>query len=225
MSRYRRVNIDGKSITETRKTGLAIKPGVFAIISGDEFIKAPSGSLGRVYIVNPAYHQGQTIDDEIASGDSAVADYVESGREFACRVAAGSYSKDQPMTIGSGGVAEGGNTNIIGFCQDDVTLAAEGFVRVRITAAPASATVTGVTIDTPDSTSVSNGATLALTATVAPAAADQRVTWTSATTGVFTIDATTGVATAVAGSGTSVITATSVADGAKTDTVTLTATA
>ncbi len=35
-----REELDGKSITETRKTGLAIKPGVFAIISGGEFIKA-----------------------------------------------------------------------------------------------------------------------------------------------------------------------------------------
>lgn len=82
--------------------------------------------------------------------------------------------------------------------------------------------VTGVTV-APGTVSIAVAATRQLTATVAPAGANQAVTWTSATPSVATVNSS-GLVTGVA-AGTSVITATSVADGTKTSTATITVTA
>ncbi|NWB62367.1 phage tail tube protein [Pseudomonas sp. F1002] len=82
--------------------------------------------------------------------------------------------------------------------------------------------VTGVTV-APGTASIAVAATRQLTATVAPAGANQAVTWTSATPSVATVNSS-GLVTGVA-AGTSVITATSVADDTKTSTATITVTA
>ncbi|MBI6975138.1 Ig domain-containing protein [Pseudomonas lactis] len=82
--------------------------------------------------------------------------------------------------------------------------------------------VTGVTV-APGTASIAVAATRQLTATVAPAGASQAVTWTSATPSVATVNSS-GLVTGVA-AGTSIITATSVADGTKTSTSTITVSA
>lgn len=122
MFRFRRVNIDGKSITETRLAGAELKPGELVKLEGGKFVKATTAE-GRLYIVNPAFHEGKTIADVIAMGETVVADYVEPGREFAMRVAEGAYTKDKAIQIGDVTVA---------YCQEDVTLEAEDFIRVRV---------------------------------------------------------------------------------------------
>ena len=98
MSRFRRVNIDGKSITETRLAGAELKPGELVKLEGGKFVKATTAE-GRLYIVNPAFHEGKTIADAIAEGETVVADYVEEGREFAMRVEAATYTKDQAIKL------------------------------------------------------------------------------------------------------------------------------
>ncbi|EIT0701086.1 hypothetical protein L1G94_000527 [Escherichia coli] len=122
MFRFRRVNIDGKSITETRLAGAELKPGELVKLEGGKFVKAETAE-GRLYIVNPAFHEGKTIADAIKAGETVVADYVESGREFAMRVALGTYTKDQAIQLGDVTIA---------YCQEDVKLEAEDFVRVRV---------------------------------------------------------------------------------------------
>ncbi|HDV3823906.1 TPA: hypothetical protein RH245_000579 [Escherichia coli] len=122
MFRFRRVNIDGKSITETRLAGAELKPGELVKLEGGKFVKAETAE-GRLYIVNPAFHEGKTIADAIKAGETVVADYVEPGREFAMRVALGTYTKDKAIQLGDVTVA---------YCQEDVTLEAEDFVRVRV---------------------------------------------------------------------------------------------
>ncbi|EPP2736395.1 hypothetical protein ACUNP7_001015 [Escherichia coli] len=122
MFRFRRVNIDGKSITETRLAGAELKPGELVKLEGGKFVKAETAE-GRLYIVNPAFHEGKTIADAIKAGETVVADYVEPGREFAMRVAEGAYTKDKAIQLGDVTVA---------YCQEDVTLEAEDFVRVRV---------------------------------------------------------------------------------------------
>lgn len=122
MFRFRRVNIDGKSITETRLAGAELKPGELVKLEGGKFVKATTAE-GRLYIVNPAFHEGKTIADAIKAGETVVADYVEPGREFAMRVALGAYTKDQAIQVGDVTVA---------YCQEDVTLEAEDFIRVRV---------------------------------------------------------------------------------------------
>lgn len=122
MFRFRRVNIDGKSITETRLADAELKPGELVKLNDDKFIKATTAE-GRLYIVNPAFHEGKTIADAIAIGETVVADYVEPGREFAMRVPGGTYTKDEPFQLGNVTVA---------YYQEDVTLEAEDFIRVRV---------------------------------------------------------------------------------------------
>ncbi|EOA3920102.1 hypothetical protein ACH18Q_001390 [Escherichia coli] len=122
MFRFRRVNIDGKSITETRLAGTELKPGELVKLESDKFVKATTAE-GRLYIVNPAFHEGKTIADAIAEGETVVADYVEEGREFAMRVEAATYTKDKAIKLGEVTVA---------YCQEDVTLDAEDFIRVRV---------------------------------------------------------------------------------------------
>lgn len=138
MFRFRRVNIDGKSITETRVTGDDVYPGSPVILSDNEFSPATAGT-GRLYVAMPAYHHGKGIGDVVAEGETLVADYMEQGREFAIRVPAGTYNKDAAITVGANGFAlfvapsEGGEADpIVAYCQETVTLEAVDFIRVRI---------------------------------------------------------------------------------------------
>lgn len=234
MSRYRRVNIDGRSLykTETRVAAAALKPGTFAYIDpSDEFAVAPSVLRGRLYVIDVGYHEGLSIMDEIPSGHSAVGNYLEEGREFALRFAGGTeLTKDQPITLGSNGYAVAGiegEDTIIAYSQEEVSLpnGFDDFVRVRaryFSASEAEVTVTGVTV-APETDSIVVGNTTQLTATVAPPNASQAVAWTTSAAGVATVD-NTGLVTGVS-AGTATITATSVADGTKTDTATITVTA
>ncbi len=143
MSRYRRVNLDGKSITETRTMAANTKPATFVVIDDNEqFVKAVE-IKGRMYLVNPAYHQGLGISDEVPVNDSGVGEYVEDGRELAVLCPAGNYKKDTPITMTASGTAaigvEGEDT-IIGYSQDEASLTSADFIRVRfrlVTAAAA----------------------------------------------------------------------------------------
>lgn len=135
MSRYRRVNIDGKSITETRVAAAALLPGTFAVIDADDKFAQAAAAVGRVYVVNCAYHQGLNIRDAVPAGDSAVGDYVEEGRELAVLCPSGAYKKDSPIKIGANGqgaLATDDTDTVIGYSQDEVTLTAADFIRVRM---------------------------------------------------------------------------------------------
>lgn len=136
MSRYRRINLDGKSVTETRTVAAALLPGTFATIANDEFAQAATLS-GRLYLMHPANHQGLTITDATPINDSGVGEYVEEGRELAVLVPAGTYSKDTPIklgTAGKGAIGIEGTDSIIGYSQDEVVLTGDDFIRVRFRA-------------------------------------------------------------------------------------------
>lgn len=141
--RFRRVNIDGRSLfkTETRLAGTAVLPGTVVAINGDdEFDNVTTYTGGqRVYVADVGYHQGLGIMDANPAGDSMVGNYVEPGREFAGRFAAStSLIKDQAVTVGAGGLfvaaaAEADPASIIAFSQETVTLpaGAQDFIRLR----------------------------------------------------------------------------------------------
>ncbi|EMF7616532.1 hypothetical protein VU602_19640 [Providencia stuartii] len=133
-SRYRRVNLDGKSITETRAAKANVLPGTFVVIDADDEFAQATALTGRIYITNPAYHQGLTIRDAIPAGDSVVGEYVEEGRELAVLVSAGTYKKDSPIKLsadGKGALASADTESVIGYSQDEVTLKDDDFIRVR----------------------------------------------------------------------------------------------
>lgn len=137
---YRRINIDGKSVTETRLVAAAVNPGmVVAINSADKFAV---GNTGRIYVVHPANHEGLDIDDQIPATSAAVAEYIEEGRELVFRVEGSvTIKKDDPIHITSAGKAgpvptTAGTYPVVGYSQDDLTVAASAvdFLRVRIRA-------------------------------------------------------------------------------------------
>lgn len=146
-TRYRRVNIDGQSLykTETRTVSEdltnGILPGTFAVIDADDQWAQAAGVTGRLYIIDAGYHEGLGITDAIPADHSAVGNYVEEGREFAVRMGPGTYTKDQPITVNASGQAiavptTAGTYQIIGYSQDDATIAsgATDFIRIRIRA-------------------------------------------------------------------------------------------
>lgn len=139
MARYRRINIDGKSLfkTETRTVTAAILPGTFARIDSatDQFVPVATGDRNRVYVIGAAEHQGLGVRDPVPAGNSAVGNYVEEGRELAILCAPGTYAKDTPVTVGAGAMgAVGTDANCIGYSQDEFTIAAGAtdFIRVRM---------------------------------------------------------------------------------------------
>ena len=139
MARYRRVNIDGQSLykTETRVTAAALLPGTAAVInSNDQFAQA-TALRGRIYIIDVAYHQGLKITEAVPVGDSAVGNYVEEGREFALLCVPGAYKKDTPIKLGTAGqftIATSDTDTVIGYSQDEATIAASttDLIRVRM---------------------------------------------------------------------------------------------
>lgn len=138
MSRYRRVNIDGKSLykTETRLAAANILPGTFAVINDDDEFAQAAETVGRLYVIDCAYHQGLGIRDAVPAGNSAVGNYVEEGRELAILCPAGTYAKDTPIKLGANGqgaIATDDTDTVLGYSQDDAVIAASttDFIRVR----------------------------------------------------------------------------------------------
>lgn len=138
MSRYRRVNIDGQSLykTETRLAAGALLPGTFAVINGADKFAQAAETVGRLYVIDCAYHQGLGIRDAVPAGNSAVGNYVEEGRELAILCPAGTYAKDTPIKLGASGlgaIATDDTDTVLGYSQDDAVIAASttDFIRVR----------------------------------------------------------------------------------------------
>lgn len=105
MARYRRVNIDGQSLnkTETRKVAAASLPGTFVTINGDDEFAVAAATVGRLYVLDPAFSEGLGITDSIPAGHSTSGNYVEEGRELAILCPAGTYAKDTPIKLGANG--------------------------------------------------------------------------------------------------------------------------
>jgi hypothetical protein len=102
--RPRRINIDGLSNTETRLAKTALLPGSFVFINpaDDNFTQALAANmiLPPLYIVGRDDIIGETIDTPVVAGSTAVADYVEQGRQFAALVAATTVlKKDSPLML------------------------------------------------------------------------------------------------------------------------------
>lgn len=104
MARFNRVNLDGKSVTETRTSAVDVLPGTALKITADKFVVSTDG-VGATYIANTGHLQGLGADDKIPAGDSIEGEYLETGRGMAVLVAAATEVKmDTPLTVGADGV-------------------------------------------------------------------------------------------------------------------------
>ena len=138
MSRYRRVNIDGQSLfkTETRIAATDLQPGTFAVLNTEDKFAVAAATVGRLYVIDSAYHQGLGIRDAVPAGASAVGNYVEEGRELAILCPAGTYAKDTPIKLGTSGmgaIADDDTDGVLGYSQDAAVIGAgdTDFIRVR----------------------------------------------------------------------------------------------
>lgn len=138
--RPRRINNDGKSITEVGIAKVALLPGSFAKLDATgQFIQAPLAAQKPFYIINVGDLTGQTITDAVPVGGSATGDYVEEGRQFAALVKVGAVCiKDTPLKRTADGVlerAEAGDA-VFAYSQEIYTVpalpATGSHVRVRI---------------------------------------------------------------------------------------------
>ncbi|EMX5168369.1 hypothetical protein AAHD29_002693 [Citrobacter freundii] len=136
MARYRRINIDGQSLykTETRKVAAESLPGTFVTINGDNEFAVATATVGRLYVLDPAFSEGLGITDSIPAGHSTSGNYVEEGRELAILCPAGTYAKDTPIKLGANGqgaIASSDTDTVLGYSQDAVTLTGADFIRVH----------------------------------------------------------------------------------------------
>lgn len=140
MARYRRINLDGKSITRTATSAVALMPGSLVVLLASGLFAlntvAAAKPLTQLYGVGVANHQGLTSDEPIPIGDSVVGDYVEEGREMALLVAATSVLVEgTPLTTTANGTLAiaTGTQVVVAHSQDAVTVGATAeLVRVRV---------------------------------------------------------------------------------------------
>lgn len=140
MARYRRINLDGKSITRTSTSAAALLPGSLVVLLASGLFAvntvAAAKPLTQLYAVGVANHQGLTSDEAIPIGDSVVGDYVEEGRELALLVAATSVLVEgTPLTTTATGTLAiaTGTQVVVAHSQDAVTVGATAeLVRVRV---------------------------------------------------------------------------------------------
>lgn len=144
MARFRRINLDGKSLfkTETRVLAAAAYPGTVVVLDGDNEFAVANGTLAsqpRLYLLDEAAHEGLGCMDQIPVGHSAIGNYLEDDREFAVRMVAGTYSKDQSVYVNATGQvtlvpAGAGTYRAIGYVQeqDEVTTTAVDLIRIRV---------------------------------------------------------------------------------------------
>lgn len=145
MARFRRINIDGCSLfqTETRILAAAAYPGTALVInpSNEDQFSVGNGTVGapRLYVLDEAWYLGLGCMEQIPAGNSVIGNYLEEGREFAARMVAGTYKKDQPVYVNATGQitavpATAGTYRVIGYVQeqDQVTTTAVDLIRIRV---------------------------------------------------------------------------------------------
>lgn len=125
MARYNRINLDGKSITESRISDAEVMPGTLQIITGGKFVAPAADVAQRLYVANVAHLQGLTADDAVPAGDTIEGDYVEEGRELAVLVATTTaVVKDTPLTVGADGYLKAVTESevVIAYAQEEYTV-------------------------------------------------------------------------------------------------------
>ena len=124
-----RVNIDGKSKTETRVSDADIMPGTAIKIVDNKFVQATAADYGKteVYVANVAVLQGLTATDAIPAGDSIEGEYLDDSRCLAVMGIAGEkWTKDAGLTIGADGAFALEADAPILFAQEDFTIPSTG---------------------------------------------------------------------------------------------------
>jgi len=139
MSRYNRINIDGKGVSRTALNGITIMPGSLVKLSAGGLFTTHSttGKKGDfIYVMHADTLQGGTCDTTVASMTTGIGEFAETGRELAVLVTASTaLVMDSPLTSNGAGVLRIGvigTDEIIAYSQEVFTTPASAqLVRVR----------------------------------------------------------------------------------------------
>ena len=88
----------------------ALTPGL-AVVSDGSQLSAANDASAEVMILGLNLHLGQGVDQAYESGNTAVAHLMESGQLYLVRLAAGTYSMGQALSVGAGGLFEAAGAN------------------------------------------------------------------------------------------------------------------
>lgn len=126
-----RINLDGKSKTESRVSASEIMPGSALKIVDNEFVQAAAADIGatQLYVANAAHLQGLTGTDPIPAGDTIEGEYLDNARRLALLGKAGeAWTKDAALTIGATGLFELDAEAVapVAWAQEDFTIPTTG---------------------------------------------------------------------------------------------------
>lgn len=133
MARFNRINLDGKSRTESRVSAVSVLPGTVLVIADGAFevAGAPTATTGRrqLYVATAAYYQGMGTPDEIPAGDTVEGEYFTEGRQVAVlATAATALEMDTPLTLdaatGALKVADPETEEVLAYSKETVMVGA-----------------------------------------------------------------------------------------------------
>lgn len=98
----------------------AYLPGVFVEVTATQLALITTAIAKRPLLLSNREFYDQDIETAYASGDTGVAYELEPGMVFQARVAAATYAKNAPLTIGASGylVAATTGTVVVAFFDD-----------------------------------------------------------------------------------------------------------
>lgn len=105
--RYKRINLDGRSINFTTTSAVALKGGQVVCLDNKGLAVIATAALvlagAKLYAV---VSRALSVDEAIPAGDSLTLDYMETGREFALLAAPETaLTRDLALTVVDGAVA------------------------------------------------------------------------------------------------------------------------
>lgn len=140
IGRYARVNLDGKSHTKTKLSGVPLQAGHIVKLSSGAiaFIKHATDGKKQdaIYIVNTNESEGQQSGDTIAAASTIVGEIAETGRDLAVLIKATLVLVEgTPLTSAGDGtlrIAVLGTDEVIAYSQEALTVGASAqLVKVR----------------------------------------------------------------------------------------------
>lgn len=135
--RYKRINLDGKSINYTTTSAVDLKGGQIVCLATNGLAVLATAAMvlagAKLYAV---ISQTLGLSEVIKAGDSLTLDYMQQGREFALLVTAGSVlTRDLVLTVDTGVLKlVAASAPVKAYSVETYTVAAgkQELVRVRI---------------------------------------------------------------------------------------------
>lgn len=124
------------------KAAAALKPGRLVVVTGGEFALAGADTNAKVRIVQDNYLQMKGVDDDWASGSTAIGMELLDGRVYAARIANGvNVSLDTPLKLGANGtlaVATPGTDRVVAFSDEVYNngTGSEQLIKIRVAGIP-----------------------------------------------------------------------------------------